>query len=446
MKSWIKYMHWLSLPAIFCIFSVSLAEEIQMLRFHENNSLEEIKSIIAAEGKPGMLYFRGKYCHWCDKLEEEVFSNDSARTYIEENFACFKCGPEISKTYPIFGVPHTIIIDREGEVLERIAGYYPLNAFLEKLDRVIKGDVNVSVRNEAKTYKEAKDAYEAEPDNPKAAWDYAQKLMGVGDVKNAIPVYERLVNLTLEDKSQERNKYLNLADCYDMVDRRLIPNEENRARAIKYYEAALGMNLLETTNQKVKVYAKLGKLYFQAHDYGTAIKYLKMIPYDLEEVTDNRTKSEAGMVRMYLPFAYARAGEVGTGKAELERFFRWTYDRKEYWQLSRYCLDCEMFGHFTAEALSWIEKAYKGHFDDLESLQKRKASLKDEEESKKNKEEEERLLSGCYQVVYGHEKLLVRNDEFEKAVGVLERGLQLPEGLNSGFYKMNSPPASPPRI
>ena len=433
----------LQISSVFLSFTFAMAfgvilsaQEKQMVGFHEEKTIEEIKTIIEAECKPGMLYFRGKHCGWCDKLEDEVFRNDSARTYIEENFACFACGREIKKEYPIFGVPHTIIIDKEGEVLERIAGYYPIGAFLEKLKRVVQGSSDASARNEVKTFKEAKDVYEADPNNAKAAWDYAQKLFGTGDYGNAIPVYEKLVNLTLDDTARERNKYMNLAFCYESVDRRFIPAVENREKAIEYYRAALEMDLLETSGQKAKVYAKLGKLYFQAGEYEPVIEYLEKLPDDLSGITDVRTKYDINSARMYLPFSHARLGKPEAGKAELEKLFRRTCDNMEYWQLSSYCLNCETYGHYTTEALGWIEKAYDGLFETYESAIKKTTDAENEEERKKLKEEEKERLSGCYQVSYGYEKLLVRNGRFKKAIEILQKGMQLPEGHNSQFYKM----------
>jgi len=153
--------------------------------------------------------------------------------YIESNFVPFKCSAELRKNFPIFGIPHTIIINDNGEVIDRIAGYYPIDDFMEKLSFSVMGVERKLAKGKLLTLKDFQEAYEADPDDKELALIYAKKLFNSRDYKNAIPVYESITNITLENPSDEVWKYLNLATCYERVDRRNKPKEPNRKKVAK---------------------------------------------------------------------------------------------------------------------------------------------------------------------------------------------------------------------
>ena len=74
-------------------------EETNKVTFLEDKPLKEITAILKKENKPGLLYFTGPYCSWCQRLQKEVFTVDSVINYIEANFVPIKAGNEIGKSF-----------------------------------------------------------------------------------------------------------------------------------------------------------------------------------------------------------------------------------------------------------------------------------------------------------------------------------------------------------
>lgn len=95
------------------------------------------------------------WCHWCQKLDEEVFNTDEFRSVatneyvllmidspIDESFLSDKAkqqNPALIKKYGVRGFPTVLILDEKGEVVVR-AGYMPggPKSYLEMLETEIK--------------------------------------------------------------------------------------------------------------------------------------------------------------------------------------------------------------------------------------------------------------------------------------------------------------------
>jgi thioredoxin-related protein len=94
------------------------------------------------------------WCKWCKKMDEDVYSNQEVRKYLDDNFVCIKLNGEGSATLnyrgatiteteltqrlQIDGFPTSVFLKPNGEQLSLIPGYYPPDKFLEVLKNIIK--------------------------------------------------------------------------------------------------------------------------------------------------------------------------------------------------------------------------------------------------------------------------------------------------------------------
>ncbi len=426
-----KFLHLLFLIVVLMIqfFGTIAANEGRMVKFYENKTLDEIITILKDKDKPGMLYFRSKTCGWCDKLENEVFSIDSVITYIESNFVPVKCGPEWRKDFPIFGVPHTIIINNKGEVIDRIAGYYPADKFVEKLSYSAEGGVNKKAKREAKTYKDFKEAYEANPDDTEATWKYAEKLCITGDYKTAKPILESLTTVTLSDSTAEIWKFLYVGRCYE--------RELNRKKAIESYKKAIDTGFLTTGNRKAMAYTRLVEICFKERMYEQSIKYSLMMPKEQEGNMLDYWWGGIIRSRIYLPLAYAFIGSEDRGRKELENLFKEASQEKySFSTLENYCGMCLIYDFYLEDAIHWAEKSVELYYIYLNEEKERVQNIKDNEERKKD----ERNLKlteteSCYSILYTKAHLASRIGDFETAIKIWEGFPELPDSRGANYYR-----------
>lgn len=54
-----------------------------------SRSIDKIDSLLAAEQRPGILFFTADWCKYCKAMESEVFSSDSISSILENEFYFF---------------------------------------------------------------------------------------------------------------------------------------------------------------------------------------------------------------------------------------------------------------------------------------------------------------------------------------------------------------------
>ena len=103
------------------------------------DDFEAAKKQAAAEGKLMLVDFSGSdWCGWCKKLDREVFAKPEFLKGVKKDFVLVmidsprdksllsekatKQNPELQRQYKISGYPTVLILDAEGEVLEK-TGY-----------------------------------------------------------------------------------------------------------------------------------------------------------------------------------------------------------------------------------------------------------------------------------------------------------------------------------
>jgi uncharacterized protein len=109
-------------------------EDSPYLRQHENNPIDwypwcdEAFEKAKNENKPIFISIGYSSCHWCHVMEEEVFENETAATFVNEHFVCIKVDreerPDIDKHY-----------QEVYQLLNRRAGGWPTSIFATPLNK-----------------------------------------------------------------------------------------------------------------------------------------------------------------------------------------------------------------------------------------------------------------------------------------------------------------------
>lgn len=92
-------------------------------------------------GKPVLVNFTGSdWCGFCIRQEDEVFSTDEFKAWAEENVVLLELdfprskeqsdelkqqNRELQRKYEVRGFPTVLVLNAEGEAIERYVGYRP---------------------------------------------------------------------------------------------------------------------------------------------------------------------------------------------------------------------------------------------------------------------------------------------------------------------------------
>lgn len=85
------------------------------------------------------------WCHWCKKLDSDVYENPKAIEFINKSFVCMKADAEkgdgigIKDKYGVEGYPCTLILDPSGKEKGRLPGYFNATQFPRELARIVQG-------------------------------------------------------------------------------------------------------------------------------------------------------------------------------------------------------------------------------------------------------------------------------------------------------------------
>lgn len=84
------------------------------------------------------------WCHWCTRLDQDVYSNLKIKAFLNRSFICVKADAEkgdgvaIKEKYGVDGFPCTLILAPNGKLKGRIDGYVPLNEFPGRIVQILQ--------------------------------------------------------------------------------------------------------------------------------------------------------------------------------------------------------------------------------------------------------------------------------------------------------------------
>jgi len=378
---------------------------------------DEIISKINEANKPGFLYFTTDWCVWCERIREDTYSKPEIKNYIENNFVPFwidaekNTGPDLKKRYGVAAYPTVVIVNKNGEVIDKVIGYDKPEGYLAKLKNVLSGEG---------TLIELMKKYENNKDNYDIALELAIKMINNYNYQGAEPIlkdleksakdnrilagtyyylgkiFERKSNREKDEtkKSEYIDKVINywqwILDNYNEFEKigdvyynlgRIHFYNNNPKKGITLIQTALNENLIK--EDKDRIYYTLIDMFISEKEYSSAIKYIKLIPQD-----SNYYK----YVQPKLGVCYYKQGNEEEGKKHLEELFQKAKDEPK--EINRIASLCASEKVYLNEALEWMKKAVE----------------KDNEET--------------YYILYNYARLLFETGNVEKAIEVQEKAIE----------------------
>jgi thiol-disulfide isomerase/thioredoxin len=91
--------------------------------------------------RPVMIDFMASWCHWCKKLDREVYTSPEVIALSQE-FVCVKVDgdrrPGLARKHRVSGYPTILFLGPKGQELSRVRGYEPTQAFLSDMRKALR--------------------------------------------------------------------------------------------------------------------------------------------------------------------------------------------------------------------------------------------------------------------------------------------------------------------
>ncbi len=82
---------------------------------------------VEQQQRPLLLYFTGRNCAWCRKLERTTWSDSKISATVKRNFVALKLDgakeTRLMEQLAVRGLPATVIVAPDGKELDRIVGF-----------------------------------------------------------------------------------------------------------------------------------------------------------------------------------------------------------------------------------------------------------------------------------------------------------------------------------
>lgn len=142
----------------------------------------------ARDGKPMLVLFSVPESPWCRKMEDGPLVDPDVISLCRK-WTCLRLDPRketaVQERLSVGGVPTLILLDPQGEELDRLEGYHG------------SGDVANfigSADTKGMTLKRMKDRHRKDPGDVRTSAELAEKLLERGDFAGAVPVLENILS------------------------------------------------------------------------------------------------------------------------------------------------------------------------------------------------------------------------------------------------------------
>ena len=145
--------------------------------------------------KPVLIYWFVPKNDWCRKMEDIIlFSPEVAD--LSQNFICVKINAaeekELVAGYDIQAVPAIIIIDKQGEIVDRLLGLRPRKQLIERWKKALENKG---------TPQEWKKQVAKDPKDIESAWCLAEWYLDNNKIRDAIPLLKSIMMYDPRNKS-----------------------------------------------------------------------------------------------------------------------------------------------------------------------------------------------------------------------------------------------------
>ena len=119
-------------------------------------TFDEAVAAAAQSGKPILIDIYAPWCSWCRRMQKEVYGNDAIETYVKKHFEYGRLNIDDGQTQHRFkdyeltsqqlgyalgaqGTPTTVFLDKNGDYITRLDGYWNLDSFDKALHYIGSG-------------------------------------------------------------------------------------------------------------------------------------------------------------------------------------------------------------------------------------------------------------------------------------------------------------------
>lgn len=162
-------------------------------RLHWIQDYEQALQVARTQKKYVLSYLYTDWCGYCKKMEAETFKNKDLIDEMSESYVWLKLnaendedGRQLQQRFNITGYPALIILDADGEEIERIAGFVPAEGFRKRVKAAVSAlDSFDRIAQRART----------QPDSPEDQYLLAEKYIERKKFEKAIDCLRRVINL-----------------------------------------------------------------------------------------------------------------------------------------------------------------------------------------------------------------------------------------------------------
>ena len=151
------------------------------------------------EGKLILAYLYTDWCGYCKKMEAETFTDQAVIDEMSDSYVWLKLnaetdeeGRQLQERFNITGYPGMILLDGQGQEMERISGFVPAEAFRDRVAAAAGGPGSfVSLLRTAAE----------EPESIDVQYRLAEKYVERGEFAAAIERFRRVIELDPDNSS-----------------------------------------------------------------------------------------------------------------------------------------------------------------------------------------------------------------------------------------------------
>jgi len=123
-----------------CLVALSATVHAQTGPIAWQSDLTEARRTAAHTDRMVIAYFWGPYCGYCKQMESETLANPGVAATINRHFVPVKINqqtaPEVARNMGVRGLPTTLVLSPEGEIIDRMRGRVPAAELANRLQRI----------------------------------------------------------------------------------------------------------------------------------------------------------------------------------------------------------------------------------------------------------------------------------------------------------------------